>query len=143
MFGGANGQLTKCTKMGDMPLIAKSSTGELVAFSISNVRCVPAFAYTLLSVRQLWREQRIGARFEDKDYLKLNVDNVTVPYDASMSLHTVVAVSGAMLGKSPSPSPSSVSNAAPSPHTVHTSLVGFHKIGSTAHVAKMSSAHVG
>ena len=100
IFGGANGQLTRCQKMGDMPLIAKSSSGELVRFSITNVRCVPAFTYTLLSFRQLWREQRIGSRFEDKDYLKLPADNVTVPYDRSMTLPTVVAISGTKLGSS-------------------------------------------
>jgi len=70
VFGQANGHVTKCTCIGNMPVIASTkgvngAPGATVQFIITNVRCVPPFCYTLLSVDQLWKEQRVDARFRD------------------------------------------------------------------------------
>ena len=56
-------------------------SGEIISFTFTNVRCVPSFKYTLLSVRQLWHEQRIDARFRDLDHLELPDAKGTIPYD--------------------------------------------------------------
>ena len=69
LFGSANGFVTRCTLIGDMPVYARAvdahGVESVVSFSFTNVRCVPAFKYTLLSVDQLWEEQRIKARFDE------------------------------------------------------------------------------
>lgn len=36
-----------------------------MTFVVRNVRCVPSFQYTLLSVDQLWEEQRFDSQFND------------------------------------------------------------------------------
>ena len=138
VFGGANGQLTRCTTIGDMPVIVKAGTedGGLVRFAFTNVRCVPAFKYTLLSVTQLWREQQIDARFRDLNHLTLPVGDITVPFEKSMRLPTVVMISEAML------KPGNLSKSLVAAD--QTSLaVGFHAITSTAHIARMSAASAG
>ena len=74
--------------IGDMPVIARSknadgSLGTPCCMIFTNVRCVPKFSYTLLSVNQLWDEQRIHAVFADQRHLKLpnSADNINIPYD--------------------------------------------------------------
>ena len=86
-FGQANGHVVKCTAMGDMPVIAKTESNEVIRFSFTNVRCVPGFKYTLLSVTQMWEEQRIDARFRDLNHLELppSAGGITIPYDEKSS----------------------------------------------------------
>ena len=48
-----------------MPVFAKSGTGEFIEVILTNVRYVPDFKYTLISVKQIWREQNIDTRFRD------------------------------------------------------------------------------
>ena len=50
IFGAANGAVTRCSCIGDMPIITRTTDGQLVRFKFTNVRCVPGFRYTLLSV---------------------------------------------------------------------------------------------
>ena len=87
MFGQANGQLSQCVGVGDMPVIARTqkadgTVGKPCQILITNVRCVPNFAYTLLSVTQLWEEQRIKSLFADDRVLKLPdvLDNTLIPF---------------------------------------------------------------
>ena len=58
-YDAATGEKAKCTMMGDMPVLAKDSTGKIFRFVFTNVRYVPDFKYTLLSVKQCKREQGI------------------------------------------------------------------------------------
>ena len=60
-FKAANGSWARATCIGDMPVIGAGKGGKPVAFTIKGVRCVPDFAYTLLSVDQLWQTQRIDS----------------------------------------------------------------------------------
>ena len=71
VFGASNGRLARATSIGDLPVLAKSASGAFVQFTIKDVRHIPDFCYTLLSVRQLWDQHRIDARFADERVLKL------------------------------------------------------------------------
>ena len=64
-FRAADGKITTCTTIGDMPALVRLSDGTVASLLVTNVRCVPSFRYTLLSVTQLWEEQHIDARFAD------------------------------------------------------------------------------
>ena len=66
-FKAANGYKCKCDTIGDMPVLAKDSTGKIFRFVFTNVRYVPGFEYTLFSVRQMIREQRIKPSFADRE----------------------------------------------------------------------------
>jgi hypothetical protein len=57
-----------------------------------NVRCVPDFHYTLLSVTQLWEEQRIDAQFADSRSLRLP-NGLRFPYLAGRRLPSLSMVS--------------------------------------------------
>ena len=46
-FKAANGDICKCTSVGDMPVLAKDSDGKVFRFVFTNVRYVPEFEYTL------------------------------------------------------------------------------------------------
>ena len=55
MFGQANGQLSQCVGVGDMPFIARTqkadgTVGKPCQILITNVRCVPITSHTLYSV---------------------------------------------------------------------------------------------
>ena len=148
IFGGANGHLTRCSAIGDMPVIGKASSGELVRFSFSNVRCVPAFKYTLISVTQIWREQGIGSRFEDLNHLVMpaSLGNITLPYDPSVTLPTLVLVSVPLLSAAPPKSKqtmptSELAEALSSDNS--SAALGFHAISSTAFIGRMSAEQAG
>ena len=71
IFGSAEGQMAQASCIGDMPVIARAEGGALVRFTFTNVRCVPSFKYTLLSVTQLWQEQSVDARFRDLNRIEM------------------------------------------------------------------------
>jgi len=143
VFGQANGHLTRCTVMGDMPVIARTREGELVKFDVRNVRCVPDFKYTLLSVTQLWEEQHIDARFRDLNHLEFPPEsgNITIPYDVKAKLKTLVFVSEALMSKGQRAAAAGEVNSVKP--TDQTALVGFHSPKATAHISKMSAQAVG
>ena len=64
-FKAAGGKVGLCGGIGDMPCIARLADGTLAHITFRNVRWVPEFRYTLLSVRQMWTEQRIDSVFND------------------------------------------------------------------------------
>ena len=144
IFGSAEGQMARASCIGDMPVIARAEGGALVRFTFTNVRCVPSFKYTLLSVTQLWQEQNVDARFRDLNRLEMpdSSGGFSIPYDKSLRLSTLVLVSEAEL--SPCSSTSSTSAiTAPSASSLglaQRALVGFHSIKSTAHVARMPAS---
>ena len=59
VFDAANGEKCTCDTIGDMPVLAKDSSGKIFRFVFTNVRYVPGFKYTLISVKQSKREQGI------------------------------------------------------------------------------------
>ena len=67
--------------------------------TLTNVREIPSYKFTLLSVTQMWEEQRIDARFRDLNHLELpeSSGGLTVPYDKSKQLSTLLFISEAEL----------------------------------------------
>ena len=89
VYAQANGRLSHCHWKGDMPVFVKTGTNTIVSINITNVRYVPDFKYTLLSVKQLWREQHIDARFRDLNHLELPSGGITIPYNVTSDLPTI------------------------------------------------------
>ena len=91
LFRSATGAVSRCSSIGDMPVVVKTKGGKLYRLLIRNVRCVPSFKYTLLSVMQLWKEQRIDSKF--RDIMALSVEQasgeVLIPYDLDCGLPSV------------------------------------------------------
>ena len=138
VYAQANGRLSYCHWKGDMPVYVKTGANAVVSLTISNVRYVPDFKYTLLSVKQLWREQNIDARFGDRNRLELPSGNVTIPFDKKSELPIIVLSSAASIFNR-----SGTSNRAGTNAPVHNALVGFHSTKSVSHIAKLSSAQAG
>ena len=59
----ADGSRHRITAIGDMPLVARDRKGKLRNILLRNVRCVPTFTDTLISVDQLWEDSGVEARF--------------------------------------------------------------------------------
>ena len=91
LFRSATGAVSRCSCIGDMPVVVKTKGGKLYRLLIRNVRCVPSFKYTLLSVIQLWKEQRIDSKFRDIMALVVEQtsDEVLIPYDLDCGLPSV------------------------------------------------------
>ena len=137
IYGAANGHVTRCTVIGDLPVFAKTLDGAVIRIVFTNVRCVPDFKYTLLSVTQLWEEQRIDARFRDLNHLQLPAEagGHCLPYDKELKLSTLVLVSEKeLLDGARSPKPSSGHQSA---------FLGFHAPKSVSHIARLSAAQAG
>ena len=138
VFGAANGHLTSATAIGDLPVVAKTKSGLVIKFSITNVRCVPEFKnYTLISVDQIWEEQGIESSFCKVKQLKLpeKSGGHVIPFDVSVGRNAVRFASGALLDCADKPRPSRI-------HAANAAL-GFHAVGSTAHVGRLSHAQAG
>ena len=137
-FKVADGKESKCIAIGDMPVLAKDSNGEICRFVLNNVRLVPDFKYTLISVDQIWREQKINSLFADSKQLVL-ADGTIVPFDPRFHLCAVTLVSELLLSKS-----LAAQNC--KPHSKCASQechVGFHNLKSTAHIARLPAAQAG
>ena len=59
----ADGSRHRITIIGDLPLMVRDRNRKLRRVILRNVRCVPTFTDTLVSVDQLWEDARIEARF--------------------------------------------------------------------------------
>ena len=144
VFGDANGLVVKCTAIGDTPVIAVDSTGATVWFKLTNVSVVPSFKYTLLSVTQMWKEQRINARFSDKMDLLLppSAGGLSIPFKKDSALCVVELISEPIFSSGSTAASRSSSSTSVSNSQYH-SLLGFHDVKSISHIAKLSSAQAG
>ena len=88
-FRAAAGSKHVAAEIGDMPVIARDRHGGLHYKLITNVRCVPTFAYTLLSVGQLWLELKIDSLFADSLCCRLH-DGTELPYVREKQLPTLL-----------------------------------------------------
>ena len=95
-FKVADGKESKCTAVGDMPVLAKTANGEIHRFTLTNVRYVPNFQYTLISVTQAWDEQRIKSSFADAKRLEFR-DGTIIPFDERFKLCAITIVSEPLL----------------------------------------------
>ena len=140
LFGAANGILARASMIGNLPIIARASDGQFVHFVITNVRCVPEFSnFTLLSVDQMWEEQRVRSTFCDAKQLTLPKcgGGHILPYDEVIGRNTLKFASATRLyDKNVLAKPASKiqsSNVA----------LGFHNVKSTAHISRLTGSQVG
>ena len=138
-FKVADGKFAWAKSVGDMPVLAKQTDGSIVSFTLTNVRYVPDFKYTLLSVKQLWRDQRADARFADVSRLEFpGPPRFNVPYDSRLELPTVTLVSEHLIDPASLRRLSSAAKTNAS--SIHTCFIGFHSVKSTAHIARLPAA---
>ena len=64
-MAGTDGKAKPCTLIGDLPIVARDRQGVWRKLLLRNVRCVPAFKETLVSVDQLWEDSRVDTVFND------------------------------------------------------------------------------
>ena len=114
-YASASGETAKATLIGDMPVRAADKHGKATHFVIRNVRWVPDFSYTLLSVAQLWAEQGIDARFADVNALLLpkSAGGIAIPFSPKRKLPTIAFTSDAPRPLAPAAAPPPSTTAAP------------------------------
>ena len=135
VFDAANGEKCKCDTIGDMPVLAKDSTGKIFRFVFTNVRYVPEFKYTLISVKQCKREQGIKPSFDDPEVLTFP-NGSSVPFDPRFRLYTVTLISEPMLINGLA----SIEKSKTAAETGNSCCVGFHNVKSTSHIARLPAA---
>ena len=64
-ISGVDGKPCKCVAIGDLPLTVKDGKGRAKSVLVKNVRCVPEFTESLLSVDQLWADSQVDVKFRD------------------------------------------------------------------------------
>ena len=167
-FAAADGGVAIATHIGDMPVRIRDSTGKFHQLTIRNVRCVPDFKFTLLSVQQLWREQQIDTLFADVKSIVVRSSGVRFPFSSHHRLPTIAMVSavdsrGNMLSIHDDkyahavktaqgatwepPGTAAAADSAPEPALEAPASsgggarpLGFHRIGAASHVAKLTAA---
>ena len=76
---GIDGARCDVIGIGDLPIVAKDRDGAQVNLTIRNVRCVPSFTDTLLSVEQFWTDSKVEVRFADHRSLYVPADSIDSP----------------------------------------------------------------
>ena len=100
---------------------------------------MPDFTYTLLSVKQLWREQGRRSVFDDTDHLLLTkLGGEIIPFNPKSNLPVISLISSSQLANA-----SGKGATKSSITTSHSALVGFHSTKSVSHNAKMSAEQAG
>ena len=155
-FVGSDGVVESAECIGDMPVLAVDGSGKIVKKTFTNVRCVPKFEFTLLSVVQLWEEQRIDSLFANLKHLQFPADEggIKLPYAKAHRLPTLRLVSAASgkassYGREPRPgAPAKQPARAELPTTVADLVMGalgadqlgFHRVGYSAFVRKLPAS---
>ena len=67
----AGGIVHLASHIGDLPVVCHNQAGKERIVLVRDVRCVPTFTDTLISVRQLWETSEIDTIFRDVDSLTL------------------------------------------------------------------------
>eukprot|EP00965_Chrysotila_dentata_P034029 1133100-Pleurochrysis_carterae.AAC.1 len=65
LVAGMDGRPQRCTAIGDMPLSALDDKGITVPVTLRDVRIMPSFSDSLLSVNALWEASSTECRFAD------------------------------------------------------------------------------
>ena len=78
----ANGKTVPVTHIGDVKLNLRDKNGTFHSVILRNVLYVPEMPVNLLSVKRLWKDNRIKAKFRDNLELK-DLDNNRFVYDLS------------------------------------------------------------
>ena len=73
----ADGVEHACSGIGDLPLITKDERGKEHTVLLRDVRCVPTFTDTLVSIEQLWSSSNIDVIFRNRKCLVQVADDAT------------------------------------------------------------------
>ena len=136
-YRDATGKKTPCTQMGDLPCVVTLGDGQMVRITFSNVRLVEGYTHTLLSVPQLWAEQRIDCRWRDLNHVVLPPESggQVIPFAKGSKLSSITLACTAGMDDS-APQLSMLAEAAQSAFAA----LGFHRVGSHAHVGRLPAA---
>ena len=122
--------------MPNLPIIAYGNGDQPVHLVVTNVRCVPAFAnYTLLSVDQLWEEQRIKSEFCDKKRAVLPTGQI-IPFDPAAGHNSITAHSAVPLYEK------GVLGRPKQSHQSTCAAFGFHHLTAVAHIGRLGTPAV-
>ena len=64
-MSGIDGKPQQVKCIGDLPALVRDSSGIWRRVIIRDVRCVPSFTDTLISVDQFWEESKVNCVFND------------------------------------------------------------------------------
>ena len=134
----ADGVEHACTAIGDLPLVSLDEKGREHTVLLRDVRCVPSFTDTLISIEQLWSSSSIDVVFRNRRCL-VQVDSddkelVALPFKWYDGLYhwDVGAVARASLRERP-PAP------APRPRALRSKdETGVHGSHATSHINALS-----
>ena len=134
----ADGVEHACTAVGDLPLVSLDEKGREHTVLLRDVRCVPSFTDTLISIEQLWSSSSIDVVFRNRRCL-VQVDSsdkelVALPFKWYDGLYhwDVGAVARASLRERP-PAP------APRPRALRSKdETGVHGSHATSHINALS-----
>jgi len=87
-FTAANGTKVSALCIGDLPVATRGRDGKVYSLVVRNVRCIPEFKFTLLSVGQLWDEHRIDSIFRDSRCVQLPGGS-ELPFEQKQRLPTL------------------------------------------------------
>ena len=135
-FTDANGTTARCNTIGDLPVWLMGDDGVASLVTIRNVRFLPTFAHTLLSVEQLWKEMHIKSQFEDARCLTTE-DGRTIPFAKHVNHYSVLlCADDRPIAEIEVPTQSALAASGKI-------ALGYHDVKSTNHIAKMSTARLG
>ena len=79
---GVDRKSHSCTRIGDLPITVRGGDGRAYNITIPNVRCIPTFKDSLISVQQLWKDCKVDTQFRDQCVLVTSTGK-HLPFDAN------------------------------------------------------------
>ena len=83
-------------RIGDLPALTRDHLGTWKRIIIRNVRCVPTFSDTLISVDQFWQDSKVDTLFNSTRCLAVPASgeepSLDLPFDRKQNLYNVVQV---------------------------------------------------
>ena len=139
----ADGVEHACSGIGDLPLITKDERGKEHTVLLRDVRCVPTFTDTLVSIEQLWSSSNIDVIFRNRKCLVQVADDgteiVALPFKWYEGLYhwDVGAVARASLRERPAQPPRRAPRALKGNDST-----GVHGSHATSHLSALSPNEV-
>jgi hypothetical protein len=100
VFAQADGKVATCTKIGDLPVIARTKTGALVQFTFTNARYVPSLRTTFSRFANSGASSGStrGLRMSTRWFSPDAAGSLCLAYDAARELPTLHVVSAEWRG---------------------------------------------
>jgi hypothetical protein len=86
----ANGKHIRIRGFGECVVHMRDTMGRDCEIVLKDVAFVPEFSDNLISVKRLWKDNRIKTKFGERDYLKL-LDGRKIGFESCESLYTITA----------------------------------------------------